>query len=112
MEMMNERMNLVATMDPFVGKYFSIEQIRRDILKQTEEEFKDIDKQIEQEMADGKIADPNAMVDPATGMPMDGGEVPPEAGDAGALPPAEEGGPQVGEGGVEPDPKDLKKGEF
>jgi len=46
MEMMNERMNLVATMDPFVGKYFSIEQIRRNILKQSDEEFKDIDKQI------------------------------------------------------------------
>ncbi|UYA57641.1 portal vertex protein [Synechococcus phage S-CREM1] len=111
MEMMNERLNLVSAMDPFVGKYFSIEQIRRNVLQQTEREFKEIDKQIEKEMKDGKIMDPNAMVDPATGMPMDG-SVPPEQGGADALPPTEEGGPQVGEGGVEPDPKDLKKAEF
>jgi hypothetical protein len=112
MEMMNERMNLVATMDPFIGKYFSIDHIRRNVLKQTEEEYKEIDEQIEKEMADGKIADPNAMVDPATGMPMDGGAMPPEAGAAGGALPPEEGGAQVGEGGVEPDPKDLKKAEF
>jgi hypothetical protein len=110
MEMQNERMNLVATMDPFVGKYFSIEQIRRNVLQQTEEEFKEIDKQIEKEMADGKIVDPNAMVDPATGMPMD-----PNAAMAGQDPnamAAQEGGPQMGDQGVEPDPKDLKKAEF
>jgi len=112
MEMMNERLNLVSAMDPFVGKYFSIEQIRRNVLQQTEREFKEIDKQIEKEMADGKIMDPNAMVDPATGMPMDGGAMPPEAGAAGEAQPPQEGGPQVGEGGVEPDPKDLKKAEF
>jgi hypothetical protein len=112
MEMMNERMNLVATMDPFIGKYFSIDHIRRNVLKQTEEEYKEIDEQIEKEMADGKIADPNAMVDPATGMPMDGGAMPPEAGAAGGALPPEEGGAQVGEGGVEPDPKDFKKAEF
>ena len=109
MEMMNERMNLVATMDPFVGKYFSIEQIRRNILKQSDEELKDIDKQIEKEMADGKIVDPNAMMDP--GMEMDPNAMPPDAA-GGALPPDQEGGPQMGDGGVEPDPKDLKKAEF
>jgi hypothetical protein len=112
MEMMNERLNLVSAMDPYVGKYFSIEQIRRNVLQQTEREFKEIDKQIEKEMADGKIMDPNAMVDPATGMPMDGGAMPPEAGAAGGAQPPQEGGPQVGEGGVEPDPRDLKKAEF
>jgi len=106
MEMMNERMNLVATMDPFVGKYFSIEQIRRNVLKQTPEEFKEIDKQIEKEMEEGKIMDPNAAMDPATGMPMD-----PNA-DPNALPPAEEPGAVVGNEGIEADPADLKKAEF
>jgi hypothetical protein len=97
-------------MDPYVGKYFSIEQIRRNVLQQSERELKEIDKQIEKEMADGKIMDPNAMVDPATGQPMDPNAMPPQ--DAGALPPAQEGGPQVGDGAVEADPKDLKKAEF
>ena len=61
-------------------------------------------------MADGKIVDPNAMMDPATGMPMD-----PNAAAAGQDPnamAAQEGGPQMGDQGVEPDPKDLKKAEF
>jgi hypothetical protein len=108
-EMMNERLNLVNAMDPFVGKYFSIEQIRRQVLKQTEREFKEIDKQIEKEMTDGKIMDPNAMVDPATGMPMDQGAAPVDAAGGGEM---DQGGAQIGEGGVEPDPRDLKKAEF
>jgi hypothetical protein len=108
-EMMNERLNLVNAMDPFVGKYFSIEQIRRQVLKQTEREFKEIDKQIEKEMSDGKIMDPNAMVDPATGMPMDQGAAPVDAAGGGEM---DQGGAQIGEGGVEPDPRDLKKAEF
>lgn len=106
MEMMNERMTLVGSMDMFVGKYFSIEQIRRNVLKQSPDEFKEIDKQIEKEMAAGKIVDPNAAIDPATGQPID-----PNA-DPGALPPAEEPGAQMGEDGPEPDPTDLKKAEF
>ena len=106
MEMMNERMTLVGSMDMFVGKYFSIEQIRRNVLKQSAEEFKEIDKQIEKEMADGKIVDPNAAIDPATGQPID-----PNA-DPAALPPGEEPGAQMGEDGPEPDPTDLKKAEF
>ena len=54
----NERMNLVGTMDPFVGKYFSIDYIRRQVLKQTDTEIAEIDKQIDSEMAEGKIMDP------------------------------------------------------
>jgi hypothetical protein len=108
-EMMNERLNLVSAMDPFIGKYFSIEQIRRQILKQTEREFEEIDKQIEKEMSDGKIMDPNAMVDPATGMPMDNGAAPVDAAGGGEM---DQGGAQIGETGVEPDPRDLKKAEF
>ena len=57
-EIRNERMNLVNTMDPFVGKYFSIDYIRRQVLKHSDTEIIEIDKQIEDEMAEGKIADP------------------------------------------------------
>ena len=48
-EIRNERMNQVNTMDPYVGKYFSIDYMRRQVLKQTETEIKEIDKQIESE---------------------------------------------------------------
>ena len=63
-EMMNQRMMTVTQMDPFVGKYFSAEYIRRHILNQKDTEYKDIDKQIKKEIASGLAIDPaeaNAM---------------------------------------------------
>ena len=73
-EIRNERMNQVATMDPFVGKYFSIEYMRRQVLKQTDTEIKEIDKQIESEMEAGLIADPMAEMDPSMDPGMGGQE--------------------------------------
>jgi len=63
-EMMNQRMMTVTQMDPFVGKYFSVEHIRRHVLGQKDVEFKEIDKQIKSEIASGLALDPaetNAM---------------------------------------------------
>jgi hypothetical protein len=72
-ELLTERLNLVATAEPYVGKYYSQDYIRRKILRQTDQEIIDQDKIIEKEIKDGIIPDPNAPVDPNTGMPMDGG---------------------------------------
>ena len=69
-EMLTERLNLVTAMDPYAGRYFSLEYIRRQILRHTDAEMNEIDEQIEQEIADGKIPDP-ATIDPATGMPLE-----------------------------------------
>ncbi len=70
-EIRNERLNVVNAMDPYVGKYFSIDYIRRQVLKQQDPEIKEIDKQIEKEMEEGLIADPaaelEAMQDPMLG---------------------------------------------
>ena len=60
-EMMNERMALVAQMDPFAGKYFSLEYMRRQILRQTDEEFNEIQGQMETEISEGKLVDPVEM---------------------------------------------------
>ena len=63
-EMMNQRMMTVTQMDPFVGKYFSVEHIRRHVLGQKDVEFKEIDKQMKSEIASGLAIDPaetNAM---------------------------------------------------
>ena len=60
-EIMNERMALVAQMDPFSGKYFSLEYMRRQILRQTDEEFNEIGSQMETEIAEGKLVDPVEM---------------------------------------------------
>ena len=69
-ELMNERLTLVAAAEPYVGKYYSSDYIRREILRQTDEEIIEQDKLIEKEIKDGVIPDPTAMVDPETGMPM------------------------------------------
>ena len=96
-EIRNERMNQVNVMDPYVGKYFSVEYIRTQVLKQTAQEIKEIDKQIESELESGVIPDPAAEMDPS----MDPNAAPPEGvngapnGDA----------PQV-------EPSDARRGEI
>ena len=51
-EINRERIQTVRDMDEFVGKYYSTEWVRKNILMQTEEEIEEIDKQIEQENAE------------------------------------------------------------
>ena len=70
-ELMNERLGLLATIEPYIGKYYSNEYVRRRILRQTDTEILEIDDQIEQEIKDGIIPDPNA-IDPITGEPLPG----------------------------------------
>ena len=68
-EMMNERLGTLATIEPYIGKFYSNEYVRKKILRQTDAEIIEIDEQIEQEIKDGIIPDPNA-VDPITGEPL------------------------------------------
>ena len=56
--MMMQRITLATQMDPFVGKYFSTEYIRRKILMQTEQEYKEIDKQMKYDIDTGLAIDP------------------------------------------------------
>jgi len=60
-ELMNERLGTLATIEPYIGKYFSNHYVRTKILRQTD-----------QEIEDGTIPDPSA-VDPITGQPLEGG---------------------------------------
>ena len=73
-ELLNERLGTLATIEPYIGKYYSTEWVRRKVLRQTDAEMEEMDEQIEQEIADGIIPDPNS-VDPITGepLPQDGG---------------------------------------
>ena len=72
-ELLNERLNMVQIAEPYIGKYFSQDYVRRKILRQTDEEIIEQDKIIKKEIKDGIIPDPNAPVDPATGMPIEPG---------------------------------------
>ena len=69
-ELMTERLNIAATAEPYIGKYYSQDYVRRKILRQTDEEIIEQDKLIKKEIAAGIIPDPNAPIDPATGQPI------------------------------------------
>ena len=101
-EILNERMNLVTTMDPFAGRYFSLDYIRRKVLRQSDAEIKEIDKQMEGEIESGKLPDP-AAVDPVTGEPLG---APMDA------PPEEESEDITSTGPESVSPADYKRGEF
>jgi len=73
-ELMNERLATLATIEPYIGKYYSNDYVRRKILRQTDSEIIEIDEQIEQEIKDGIIPDPEA-VDPITGEPLPQGDL-------------------------------------
>ena len=96
-ELMTERLNLVQTAEPYIGKYYSQDYVRRKILRQTDMEIIEQNKLIEEEIAAGIIPDPNAAVDPETGEPMDPsgtnlGDVPVEPEIDGSATEAPEGG--------------------
>lgn len=59
-ELNQNRLAALQLIDPYVGKYFSIEWVRRNILKQTDEDIKDIDDQIAEEGSDALENDPMA----------------------------------------------------
>ena len=57
-EMLMERLRLADSMRDYVGKYYSVEFIRKNVLRQTDKEISDIDKQIKKEIDDGIISVP------------------------------------------------------
>jgi len=57
-EMLTQRMGLVTQMDPFVGKYYSVDYIRRHVLGQKDKDLKEMDKQIQSEINSGLVMDP------------------------------------------------------
>ena len=68
-ELVNGRLATLATIEPYIGKYYSTEYVRRRVLRQTDSEIIDIDNQIQDEIKKGIIPDPSA-VDPITGQPL------------------------------------------
>jgi hypothetical protein len=69
-ELLTERLNMVSLAEPYVGKYFSQDYLRRKILRQTDQEIVEQNIIMKKEIEDGIIPDPNEPIDPQTGMPM------------------------------------------
>ena len=54
-EILKERMDVLNVMDEYIGRYYSIDYVRKNILKQDGQEIKEIDKQIAAEKKTGAI---------------------------------------------------------
>jgi hypothetical protein len=77
-ELLTNRLTLATTIEPYIGKYYSTEYVRKKILRQTDAEIIEIDMQIEDEIAKGILPNPNAPVDEAGNpIPQDQGAQPP-----------------------------------
>jgi hypothetical protein len=57
-ELMNERLNLAAAIQPYIGTYYSKDYVRRKILRQTDQDIIDQDNLIKKEVESGDYADP------------------------------------------------------
>jgi hypothetical protein len=81
-EILRDRVSMLRDVDDYTGKYYSHEWIRRNVLYQTEEDMKEIDEQIKEEMNNPQYNQPEVGPD---GQPIPGtGMVPPD--DAGTPP--------------------------
>jgi hypothetical protein len=108
-ELMTERLGILATIEPYIGKYYSQNYVRRKILRQTDSEIIEIDQEIKSEIKKGIIPDP-ATIDPITGEPLpppDQLGMDPMSSDQGIDPQLQAPPPPE-----PPSPKDVKKAEI
>ena len=57
-ELVRERLSLLGSVDPYVGRYYSMEWIQRNVLRLSDDDIKLMQKQIDKEKAAGLIMDP------------------------------------------------------
>jgi hypothetical protein len=57
-ELFENRINLANISEPYIGKYFSQDYIRRKVIRQTDADILEQDAKIKQEIEDGIIVDP------------------------------------------------------
>jgi hypothetical protein len=51
-ELLTSRLSLLQLVDPYVGRYYSIEWVKKNVLQHEDEEIEEIQKQIDQELAE------------------------------------------------------------
>jgi hypothetical protein len=57
-ELVRERLSLLGSVDPYVGRYYSMSWIQRNVLRLTDDEIKSMQKEIDKEKEAGLILDP------------------------------------------------------
>ena len=101
-EILNERLTALQAVNDYVGTYYSVEYVRRYVLRQSDTEIEEIDKQIKQEKKDD-VMDDDAGLDP--GRPIGSNMPEPEmpAGNGAAMPGQEPTVPGGDEGQADAD---------
>ena len=84
-EILRDRVSMLRDVDDYTGKYYSHEWIRRNVLYQTEEDMKEIDEQIKEEMNNPQYNQPEVGPD---GQPVPGTGMQPPPGEDTGTPPA------------------------
>ncbi len=75
-ELLNDQLGVLRDASEYVGKYFSIEYVRKSILGQTEEDIARIDNEIMSEMEKAQIKDPDDVI-PGFGEDLQSPEIVP-----------------------------------
>jgi hypothetical protein len=68
-ELLRERVNMLTSVDPFMGRYFSAQWVKKKILQMSDEDIRDMDKQIKKESdagVGGPIMQPQDQPQPAS----------------------------------------------
>ena len=113
-ELISERLGILASIEPYIGKYYSQEYVRRKILRQTDSEIIEMNQQIKSEIKKGIIPDPSA-IDPITGEPLlppDQSGIDPATGQPMDQMPQDQGIDQQLQAPPPPSPKEVKKAEI
>ena len=76
-EIMQERINKLNNVDPYMGRYFSQRWAKKNVLRMTDEDIENMEREIADEQAQGDI---HPEIEPA-GQAAGGGEPPPEEGE-------------------------------
>ena len=58
-ELVQDRLNILRDMNDYVGRYYSEQWVRKNILQQSDDEIDQMDKQIKKEISAGKYKDPS-----------------------------------------------------
>jgi len=69
-ELLTNRVQILQQIEPFVGRYYSKEWIRRNLLKQSDEDIEEIDGQMEEEAKADAEDMQDQGIDPMTGQPQ------------------------------------------
>ena len=69
-EELQDQVNLLNSVEPFVGKYFTKHDVMRRVLKMTDEEIAEFEKRVAEEIKAGIIPDPKAQSEEEDGGPF------------------------------------------